>query len=372
MEWSKITMELYSKLEHQWLFNSDEEKKTRILSIDGGGTNAAIAGACLVHLEDQIKSKTINPNSKITDFFDLISGTGIGGILATMLVADDGNGNPLLSAKQAVDLVTKNQSELSKLKKFKILNRRPKYSCTSMEKMLRQALSRQDGKLLTLKDTCKPLLVPCYDLHSSGPFVFSKADAMDTPSFNFELWKICRATTATPGRFRPFELTSVDGKTKCLAIDGGVVMNNPTAVAITHVLHNKRDFPLVNGVEDLLVLSIGNGMQRMSPLKRRNEERMTASVVVDIAADGVSETVDQMVGNAFWWNRSDYVRIQGSVEEDILAETGVESLPMWGKRVLTESNASRIERFVHKLVNKTSLPPPPHKNSDVTPLHAGP
>lgn len=142
-------------------------------------------------------------------------------------------------------------------------------------------------------------------MKSSAPFVFSRADASESPSFNFELWKVCRATSATPSVFKPFSLSSEDGKTSCSAVDGGLVMNNPTAAAVTHVLNNKRDFPSVNGVEDLLVLSLGNGPSTGGKPQSNGE-----SSVVDIVLDGVSETIDQMVGNAFCWNRTDYVRIQ--------------------------------------------------------------
>ncbi|MBA0591564.1 hypothetical protein Gorai_008576, partial [Gossypium raimondii] len=142
-------------------------------------------------------------------------------------------------------------------------------------------------------------------------------------------------------------------------------MNNPTAAAVTHVLHNKRDFPSVNGVEDLMVLSLGNGPSCGRWKVGSNGECSTSSVV-DIVLDGVSETVDQMLGNAFCWNRTDYVRIQanglGSGRmrmEEVLKERGVESLPFGGKRLLTETNGNRIESFVQRLVasGKTSLPP---------------
>ncbi|KAL6990476.1 putative inactive patatin-like protein 9 [Sarracenia purpurea var. burkii] len=382
MELSKMTLEIFSKLEQKWLYHC-EDKKTRILSIDGGGTTGNVAGAALIHLEDQIRSKTGDSNSRIIDFFDVVAGTGIGALFAAMLSADDGNGRPLFTARDAVKFVVEKQSELLKLKCVGVLRRRKRFSCRSIEKVLKEALRREDGKTLTLKDTCKPLLVPCFDLKSSAPFVFSRADASQSPSFDFDLWKVCRATSATPSMFKPFSLTSVDGKTSCLAVDGGLVMNNPAAAAVTHVLHNKRDFPSVNGVEDVVILSLGNGpLSNASGFKLRRNCGCSTSSVVNIVLDGISETVDQMLGNAFRWNREGYLRIQangcatGEVEvimERVLRERGVESLPFGGKRLLTETNGDRIESFVQRLVapGKSSLPPTPCKEIAVTPIHNG-
>ena len=312
MELSKVTLEIFTKLEQKWLSHCETTKKTRILSIDGGGTTGIVAGAALVHLEDQIRLKTGDPHARIADFFDLIAGTGVGALLAVMISADDGSGRPLFSARDAVNLIAAKNSELFKLRLAGIFRRRKRYSGKSMDTGLKEMFNREDGAVLTLKDTCKPLLVPCFDLKSSAPFVFSRADASESPSFNFELWKVCRATSATPSLFKPFNLTSVDGKTSCSAVDGGLVMNNPTAAAVTHALHNKRDFPSVNGVEDLLVLSLGNGPLTGNGCaqKVRYNGECSTSTVVDIVLDGVSETIDQMLGNAFCYNRTDYVRIQ--------------------------------------------------------------
>ncbi|CAB4322011.1 unnamed protein product [Prunus armeniaca] len=381
MELSKVTLEIFTKLEQKWLSHCETTKKTRILSIDGGGTTGIVSGAALIHLEDQIRLKTGDSHAQITDFFDLIAGTGIGAVLAAMLVSDDGSGRPLYTAREAVNSIAGKNSDLFKVRLAGVFRRRRRYSGSSMDKALTELLTREDGKVLTLKDTCKPLLIPCYDMKSSAPFVFSRADASESPSFNFELWKVCRATSATPSVFKPFSLSSEDGKTSCSAVDGGLVMNNPTAAAVTHVLNNKRDFPSVNGVEDLLVLSLGNG-----PLTGGKPQSNGESSVVDIVLDGVSETIDQMVGNAFCWNRTDYVRIQAfglgsegvvgprsGEEVKVLKERGVESLPFGGKRLLTETNGDRIEGFVQRLVacGRSSLPPSPRKDSSVSPLSNG-
>ncbi|KAJ4967938.1 hypothetical protein NE237_014639 [Protea cynaroides] len=388
MELSKITQEIFSRLEQKWLSHC-EHKKTRILSIDGGGTKGIVAGAALIHLEDQIQAKTGDSQSRIADFFDLLAGTGIGAIFAAMLTIDDGNGRPRFTARDAVKFVQEKHPEMFKVKHEGFFRRRRRFSGKSIDKVLKSILSREDGTMLTLKDTCKPLLVPCYDLKSSAPFVFSRADASESPSFDFELWKVCRATSATPSLFKPFHLTSIDGKTSCLSIDGGLVMNNPTAAAVTHALHNKRDFPSVNGVQDLLVLSLGNGPlsspSSSSSYSRRKLQRngeCSTPLVVDIVLDGVSETVDQMLGNAFCWNRTDYVRIQANgfdseeVEptiDGVLKERGLESLPFGGKRLLTETNGQRIESFVQRFVasGRSSLPPSPCKETAVSPLPNG-
>uniref|UniRef100_A0A0D9Z6Q2 DUF642 domain-containing protein n=1 Tax=Oryza glumipatula TaxID=40148 RepID=A0A0D9Z6Q2_9ORYZ len=66
-------------------------------------------------------------------------------------------------------------------------------------------------------------------------------------------------TTATAVR-------SVDGRTAIAAASGGVAaMGNPTAAAITQVLHNKLEFRLTAGVDDLLVVSIGSGSSSSAP-----------------------------------------------------------------------------------------------------------
>ncbi|KAJ6983925.1 LOW QUALITY PROTEIN: hypothetical protein NC653_026680 [Populus alba x Populus x berolinensis] len=49
------------------------------------------------------------------------------------------------------------------------------------------------------------------DLSSTAPFMFSRADALETDSFDFRLWEVCRQTSAEPGLFDPFLMGSIDG-----------------------------------------------------------------------------------------------------------------------------------------------------------------
>ncbi|MCH7534212.1 MAG: patatin-like phospholipase family protein, partial [Bacteroidetes bacterium] len=78
---------------------------TRILSIDGGGIRGILPGQILVALEEKLKAKTGNANTRISDYFDLIAGTSTGGILTCALLCPDKSGKrPRFTAAQVVDL----------------------------------------------------------------------------------------------------------------------------------------------------------------------------------------------------------------------------------------------------------------------------
>ncbi|MCD7449325.1 hypothetical protein HAX54_051266 [Datura stramonium] len=138
-----------------------------------------------------------------------------------------------------------------------------------------------------------------------SPFLFSRADALEMDGCDFKLADVCEATVAD----RAVEVKSVDGKRKITAVGGGAAANNPTAAAITHVLNNKQEFPFANSVEDLLVVSLGNG-----ELDSGNGNVISSpAAFVKIAGDGAADMVDQAVSMAFGqFRNSNYVRVQGN------------------------------------------------------------
>ena len=64
-------------------------KKTRILSVDGGGIKGIVPAVVLLHLENHLKQLTNNPNSRIHDYFDLFSGASTGAIIIAGLLSPD-------------------------------------------------------------------------------------------------------------------------------------------------------------------------------------------------------------------------------------------------------------------------------------------
>ncbi|KAJ0262350.1 Patatin-like protein 6 [Hirschfeldia incana] len=412
IETDKLSYEIFSILESKFLFGYDDDPKLMesrsrdpspeqetspsttapngvvpgtinsqrgkvcVLSIDGGGMRGIIPGKALAYLEQALKLKSGDPNARIADYFDVASGSGIGGIFTAMLFASKDGDRPIFKADDTWRFLAKNGKSFYKSQPGKLLNRVMKTgSGSKLEKSMKESFAE-----LTLKDTLKPVLIPCYDLTSSAPFLFSRADALETDGYDFKLWEVCKATWAEPGVFEPVEMRSVDGKTRCVAVDGGLAMSNPTAAAITHVLHNKQEFPFVRGVEDLLVLSLGTG--QLVDVKYECDKVMKwkakqwARPAVRISADGAADNVDQAVSMAFGQcSRSNYVRIQADgssfgpckpnidtdaspsnvnmlvgVAEEMLKQKNVESVLFGGKKISEESNFEKLDWFAGELV----------------------
>lgn len=392
----KLSYEIFSILESKFLFGYDDSKpepansvvagsiknqrgKICILSIDGGGMRGILPGKALAYLEHALKSKSGDPNARIADYFDVAAGSGIGGIYTAMLFGSRDGNRPIFKADDTWQFLTRNAKGL--YGGAGILKRvlRTGSGCCSGTAKLKKVMKESFSEL-TLKDTLKPVLIPCYDLKSSGPFLFSRADALETDGYDFRLSEVCRATWAEPGVFEPVEMKSVDGQTKCVAVGGGLAMSNPTAAAITHVLHNKQEFPFVRGVEDLLVLSLGMGQlldvsyeyDRIIKWKAKHWARPAAL----ISNDGAADTVDQAVAMAFGHCRSsNYVRIQANgsnlgpwspnmdtdpsgsnvnmlmgVAEEMLKQKNVESVLFGGKRIDEQSNFEKLDWLAGELV----------------------
>ncbi|KAF5186057.1 Patatin-like protein [Thalictrum thalictroides] len=421
----KLSYEIFSILESKFLFGYDDRKlwipteletktetgalaqtindnqhgvqaiknqrgKVCILSIDGGGMRGIISGKALAYLEQALKNKSGNPDACIADYFDVAAGTGVGGIFTSMLFSSKNGNRPIFRAEDTWKFLAEQgkcfyQSSSSSGFFRRFTKSRTfgstRSATTGLERAMKDKFA-ENGRSLTLKDTLKPVLIPCYDLSSSAPFLFSRADALESESFNFRLWEVCRATAAEPAVFEPVAMQSIDKQTKCLAIDGGLAMSNPTAAAITHVLHNKQEFPFVRGVEDVMVLSLGSGQlfegancnfDQVKGWKAKDWARPMAR----IAGDGAADLVDHAVSMAFGQSRSsNYVRIQANgsnnirgratnvdhdpsptnvkmlvgMADEMMKQKNVESVLFGGKKIAEQTNLEKLDWFAGELV----------------------
>eukprot|EP00268_Persea_americana_P027208 TRINITY_DN26662_c0_g1_i3.p1 TRINITY_DN26662_c0_g1~~TRINITY_DN26662_c0_g1_i3.p1 ORF type:complete len:424 (-),score=38.31 TRINITY_DN26662_c0_g1_i3:293-1564(-) len=385
----KLSYEIFSILEANFLFGYDTPKlnspstpsgtlkpsvgKVRILSIDSAGsTDGLLAAKSLSLLESSLRRRSADPDARIADFFDVSAGSGVGGILAALLFTRGEDGRPLFTAGDAMRFLLENRRRISSPSVNGRFRRIFRLRESRAERLYRKTFSE-----CTLKDTLKPLLVPCYDVLTGAPFLFSRADALETDGYDFKMRDVCLATCADATAVEAVEMRSVDGKTKIAAVDGGVATSNPTAAAITHVLNNKQEFPFCRGVEDLLVVSLGNGESDSGGFAHRN---MTPGPgdFVRIAGAGVSDMVDQAVSMAFGESRkSNYIRIQANgfnsgrrspmvpkssnaseaqrlvaVAEEMLTERNVESILFRGKKMAERTNADKLDSFAAELIKE--------------------
>jgi hypothetical protein len=243
MDSPRLCQDIFSILESQFLSGALKPSfpavfaagKVRILSIDGISDD--LAAASLLHLESALRRISGDPSVSLSHFFDLAVGSGCGALLASLLFANN------LSAEKASPLLS--QIQLEKYKTRTRFGRLFKKESKVLKKVFGET---------SLKDASKPLLITSYDLNTGAPFVFSRADAVEADGFDFKIRDVCEAATCQRKVKR--EVKSVNGEMRIRAFDAGAG-SNPTAVGITHVLHNKQEFPFVNGLEDVFVLSIG-------------------------------------------------------------------------------------------------------------------
>ncbi|RLM99766.1 patatin-like protein 3 [Panicum miliaceum] len=396
----KLSYEIFSLLESKFLFGGaagvgsvpgtparaaagEDRGRVRVLAIDGCGPgpgDALLAAVALARLEAALRERAGDPDARVADFFDAAAGAGAGGVLAAMLFLKGEDGRARYTAADALAFVAASLGRRQGGWGGEGA-RRSRWAALLFRRGERSPLRRVFGDA-TLRDTVAPLLVPCFDLATAAPFLFSRADAVESDSFDFRLRDVCAATCA--GGAAAAAVRSVDGRTAIAAASGGVAaMSNPAAAAITHVLHNKQEFPLAVGVDDLLVVSIGSGSSAaavaasatpsggwQTPIPPRSP---SPAEMVRLTAEGVADMVDQAVAMAFGHTCGrNYVRIQAAspacsgkkalssldakkavaVADGMLTQRNVEAELFRLRRLSEKSNREKLDAFAAELVKE--------------------
>jgi len=199
-----------------------EDRDFRILSIDGGGIRGILPLAFLAQLE-----KTYLQGNSIADYFDLITGTSTGGIIALGL----GKG---LTASQILEIYIKRGGEV-----FPALNWFQK-SCESAAKYI---FNRCDSKKLNVLiaeilgdsqiwESKVRLCIPSAETNHYEPFIFKTPHHPDyKKDWVQAMAHVARTTSAAPTFFTP-----VRGEEGYEFVDGGIWANNPIMVGIADTL----------------------------------------------------------------------------------------------------------------------------------------
>lgn len=195
--------------------------KRRVLSIDGGGILGTFPAAFLASIEQQL-------DKPIGEYFDLISGTSTGGIIALGL----GIG---LSASEILRMYEENGSEIfgqhgnllqnflaNKLRFIRWLYRR-KYSSEKLRSTLVSLFGDQ-----RLGDAKHRLVIPAWNPTAQSVYIYKTPHHPRLRTdYKSRLIDAALATSAAPTYFQQHMTEEGVG-----LIDGGIWANNPIAVAV--------------------------------------------------------------------------------------------------------------------------------------------
>lgn len=201
--------------------------KIKILSLNGGGVRGLFSISVLAQIEKIIEQKTGNRDVRVGDYFDLIAGSSIGGVLALGLASGK-------SARELQAIFYEHApiifpQRYSWLRKWKTLFS-PRYD----NKPLYMAVKNIVGEA-TFNDLNSRVIIPAINLTSGVPHIFR------TPHHSrfyhggrITLVDAAMATSAAPTYFAPYYCETL----KSYFTDGGLIANNPSLLG----LHEIQDY----------------------------------------------------------------------------------------------------------------------------------
>ncbi|KAJ7675167.1 acyl transferase/acyl hydrolase/lysophospholipase [Mycena rosella] len=212
----------------------------RVLSLDGGGVRVL---SQLLILESMMyrAQQTLSRDTPLSpcEYFELIGGSGMGGVIALMLgrlrmpIAD------VFSVYEKLRPQSKwGGGELFKASKF--------------EDVLRD-IFREEMMNDVRAEACKIFVCARNEMNLNAgiPELFRSYNTPEEPASGCMIWEAARATTATPDLFKPVEINL--GGRKQRYSGGCLGYNNPTSLVLAeaHTLYPSRTV--------VLVTSIGSG-----------------------------------------------------------------------------------------------------------------
>ena len=315
--------------------NTTAKPKYKILSIDGGGIRGIIPAIILAEIE----KRTQKP---IFTLFDLIAGTSTGGVLALGLT------KPRLTSELSEDLSVAEYTAEDLLQIYieygaeifyepffeQILGQiedifiQPKYSSEGREEILRKYFGESP-----LENNLKEVFVTSYDIEQRIPVFFTnKLEKQQIESRKFR--KLCTgftvtdaalATSATPTYFAPHRVsTSHNPGGYYTLVDGGLVANNPTNLAIVEAQISRQENEQALNTDDILIVSLGTGsLTTIYPYKDVKNWGLLqwARPLLNIVLDGGSEVIAGELERLFEHkgNQSSYYRFQTFLPSELEA-----------------------------------------------------
>lgn len=233
-----------------------DNQKFRILSLDGGGVRGYLSARLLENIEKHLNEKEgdVKP---LGERFDLLVGTSTGAIIAGLLAIGK-------SAKEIEELYARDIPTIfgQQMKRNKLASLIwSKYKPDTLKIKAEEYFSN-----LEFKDVNTDLIVTSVDLMNMKPRLY-KSDFSDENLHRVDE-KLANAIIASASAPVYFPVAR-NLKYSDYLIDGGLVANNPSMVGIVDALKftrkSKRNSNPPNGLNEIMLLSIGTGYQQKIP-----------------------------------------------------------------------------------------------------------
>ena len=228
----------------------------KLLALDGGGIRGTLTIEVLAKLESLLQQE-LNRNDTfvLSDYFDYISGTSTGAIIATCL-----------SLGMRVDAIRTfyQASGAAMFDKARLLERfRSKYAEEKLAGKLKEVIGADTTLGSPRLKTLLLLLMRNATTDSPWPVSSNPNAHYNQPTrpdcnLHFPLWQLVRASTAAPTYFPPETITV--GQHPVIFVDGGVTMyNNPAFQLFLMATLAPYQLEWPTGTDRLLLVSVGTG-----------------------------------------------------------------------------------------------------------------
>lgn len=214
----------------------------KVLSLSGGGYRGLYTAKVLEKLEEQLKKW--DENDCLANYFDLITGTSIGGIIALALAYE-------IPAKKIADIFEEEGKEIFKKQAFIGVNK-AKYKTENLRQILFQWFENK-----IIGDLKHPIAVPAINYTTGYPVVFKTAHHSSLKcDWKIKIVDVALATSAAPTFFKRHTIGTSE------YIDGGMFANSPSLIGL-----HEAEFFFEQSLENIQILSIGtlSGKKTINP-----------------------------------------------------------------------------------------------------------
>ena len=241
----------------------------KILSCDGGGILGLISVEILARIEAQLRIRLAKPELVLADWFDFVSGTSTGAIIAACIATG-------MSMDRIREFYVGSGEQM--FDKASVLKRlRYNYNDEPLAEKLRSELNRALGYALgeapaTLGDVgLRTLLMMVLRNHttdspwpvSNNPRARYNQPERKDCNLGLPLWQLVRASTAAPTFFPPEVVTFAPGTSneyQFIFVDGGVTTyNNSAFLAFQMATAAPYRINWPTGTDKMLIVSVGTG-----------------------------------------------------------------------------------------------------------------